>query len=234
MSQSNDRCVRWILGLVGLSVALLLGACAQDAQGPIEETPPPVVPGRDVETLLAQMTLQEKVGQMTQAERGALQRESDIRDDYLGSILSGGGSAPPDNRAPGWVDLYDRFQGYALQTRLGIPILYGIDAVHGHNNVRDAVIFPHNIGLGATRDPALVEEVARITGLEVAATGIDWTFSPCIAVPRDERWGRTYEGFGETPELVSELGAAAVRGYEQNDPRLRQALPGRRRHGRRA
>jgi beta-glucosidase len=90
-----------------------------------------------------------------------------------------------------------------------------VDAVHGHNNVRDAVIFPHNIGLGCTRNPALVEDVARITALEVSATGLDWTFSPCLAVPRDERWGRTYEGFGETPELVSELGAAAVSGYQR-------------------
>jgi beta-glucosidase len=112
--------------------------------------------------------------------------------------------------------MYDRFQARALETRLRIPLLYGVDAVHGHNNVRGAVIFPHNIGMGATRDAALVEEAARITGLEVAATGIDWTFSPVIAVPRDERWGRTYEGFGETPELVAEMGAAAVRGYQQN------------------
>ena len=110
--------------------------------------------------------------------------------------------------------MYDRFQGEALATRLQIPILYGIDAVHGHNNVRGAVIFPHNIGLGCTRNPGLVERVARATGEEVEATGIDWTFSPCIAVPRDERWGRTYEGFGETPELVAEMAAAAVRGYQ--------------------
>ncbi len=209
MNQGSHRRVSLLLCISG---ALLLGACAQDGT----QEAPPVEPGRDVETLLSQMTLEEKVGQMTQADRGALQPETDIRDERLGSVLSGGGSSPPDNRAPGWADMYDRFQGYALQTRLGIPIVYGIDAVHGHNNVRGAVIFPHNIGLGATRDVALVEEVARVTGLEVAATGIDWTFSPCIAVPRDERWGRTYEGFGETPELVSEMGAAAVRGYQQN------------------
>jgi beta-glucosidase len=92
--------------------------------------------------------------------------------------------------------------------------VYGIDAVHGHNNVVGAVVFPHNIGLGCTRDAALVERVARATAEEVAATGIDWTFSPCIAVARDERWGRTYESFGETPELVAEMAAAAVRGYQ--------------------
>jgi beta-glucosidase len=160
------------------------------------------------------MTLDEKVGQMTQADRGSLRSEADIRTLFLGSVLSGGGSSPPDKTAAGWAEMYDRFQGLALQTRLRIPLVYGIDAVHGHNNVVGAVVFPHNIGLGCTRDAALVERVARATAEEVAATGIDWTFSPCIAVARDERWGRTYESFGETPELVSEMGAAAVRGYQ--------------------
>jgi beta-glucosidase len=160
------------------------------------------------------MTLDEKVGQMTQAERGALRSESDIRGYFLGSVLSGGGSAPPDKTAPGWAEMYDRYQSIALQTRLRIPLIYGVDAVHGHNNVVGSVIFPHNIGLGAARNASLVERVARATAEEVAATGIDWTFSPCIAVARDERWGRAYESFGETPEIVSEMGAAAVRGYQ--------------------
>ncbi|HSD28111.1 MAG TPA: glycoside hydrolase family 3 N-terminal domain-containing protein, partial [Vicinamibacteria bacterium] len=147
-------------------------------------------------------------------DRGALRSEGDIRGYFLGSVLSGGGSSPPDATAPGWAEMYDRYQAIALQTRLRIPIVYGIDAVHGHNNVRGAVIFPHNVGLGCTRDAGLVERVARATAEEVAATGIDWTFSPCIAVARDERWGRTYESFGETPELAVEMGAAAVRGYQ--------------------
>jgi beta-glucosidase len=197
---------------VGPLLALL--ACGGSAEGPSSPaTPSP--PGRpDLDSLLQQMTLEEKIGQMTQAERGSLRSESDIRAYFLGSILSGGGSAPPDPTAPGWADMYDRFQSEALASRLRIPLLYGIDAVHGHNNVRGAVIFPHNIGLGCTRDPDLVERVARATAEEVEATGIDWTFAPCIAVPRDERWGRTYEGFGETPELVAEMAAAAVRGYQ--------------------
>jgi beta-glucosidase len=160
------------------------------------------------------MTLDEKVGQMAQADRSSLRAEADIRGYFLGSVLSGGGSSPPDKTAAGWAEMYDRYQGIALQTRLRIPLVYGIDAVHGHNNVAGAVIFPHNIGLGCTRDASLVERVARATAEEVAATGIDWTFSPCIAVARDERWGRTYESFGETPELVSEMAAAAVRGYQ--------------------
>jgi beta-glucosidase len=110
--------------------------------------------------------------------------------------------------------MYDRYQRRALATRLRIPLLYGVDAVHGHNNVLGAVIFPHNIGLGATRDLDLVEEIGRVTAKEVRATGIPWTFAPCLAVPRDERWGRTYEGFGEDPKLVAVLGAAAVRGLQ--------------------
>lgn len=170
-----------------------------------------------VEKLLAQMTLEEKIGQMTQVNKTNLTQESDIRDYYLGSVLSGGGAAPSNRKAPGWADMVDRFQGFALQTRLKIPILYGIDAVHGNNNVVDAVIFPHNIGLGATRDADLVKRIARVTAEEVAGAGIHWTFAPCLAVPQDERWGRTYEGFGELPNLVNELGEAAVLGLQGTD-----------------
>ncbi|HOK97101.1 MAG TPA: glycoside hydrolase family 3 protein, partial [Anaerohalosphaeraceae bacterium] len=106
------------------------------------------------------------------------------------------------------------YQQHALKTRLGIPLLYGVDAVHGHNNVIGAVIFPHNIGLGCTRDPQLVEEIARITAVEMRATGVNWAFAPCVTVPQDERWGRTYEGFSEDPQLVSLLGQAAIRGLQ--------------------
>jgi beta-glucosidase len=170
-----------------------------------------------VDSLLSLMTLSEKVGQMTQADHAAVSNLEDVKTYFLGSILSGGGSDPSSgNTALDWTNLYDSFQQKALQTRLGIPIIYGIDAVHGHSNVYGAVIFPHNIGLGATRNPELVENAARVTAVEIAATGIDWTFAPCIAVPRDERWGRTYEGFGETAELASLIGSAAVRGF-QND-----------------
>jgi beta-glucosidase len=168
-----------------------------------------------VDALLAQMTLDEKVGQMAQVDRSYLEKESDIRDYYLGSVLSGGGSTPSSNAPSAWADMYDRYQSYALQTRLKIPIIYGIDAVHGHNNVVGAVIFPHNIGMGCTRNPALVERAAAVTADEVTGTGLDWTFAPCIAVPRDERWGRTYEGFGETPELTAQMAAASVRGFQQ-------------------
>jgi beta-glucosidase len=171
-----------------------------------------------VRELLTTMTLEEKIGQMTQAEQNALVDVSDIEKYFLGSLLSGGSSDPKaGNSLEAWTEMYDGYQQRALKTRLAIPILFGIDAVHGHNNVIGAVVFPHNIGLGCTRNPALVERAARVTAEEVRATGINWSFAPCIAVPRDERWGRTYEGFGETPELAESLGAAAVRGLQRND-----------------
>jgi beta-glucosidase len=167
-----------------------------------------------VEDLLSRMTLDEKIGQMTQADRQYLQSEVDITTYALGSLLSGGGSAPQDNSPVGWANMYDSYQSRALATRLHIPLIYGIDAVHGHNNVKGAVIFPHNIGMGCTRNPDLVRQAERITAKEVAGTGIDWTFGPCIAVPRDERWGRTYEGFGETAALTVLMSAAAVIGFQ--------------------
>lgn len=173
---------------------------------------------QQVNEVLSTMTLEEKIGQMTQAEQDALKDISDIETYFLGSLLSGGNSDPKEgNSLKAWTDMYDRYQSRALKTRLRIPILYGVDAVHGHNNVLGAVIFPHNIGLGCTRNPKLIERAARVTADEVRATGINWAFAPCVAVPRDERWGRTYEGFGESPELAKTLGEAAVRGLQGED-----------------
>jgi len=169
----------------------------------------------DVEALLAQMTLDEKIGQMTQADMKALKDGSEVRTFMLGSILSGADSLPKPNEPATWVEMYDRYQSQALSTRLGIPMLYGVDAVHGHGAVKGATIFPHNIAMGCTRDPALVEAAARVTAREMAGTGLDWNFAPCLAVARDERWGRTYESYGESPELAESLGAAAIRGFEQ-------------------
>jgi beta-glucosidase len=170
-----------------------------------------------VELLLGQMTLQEKAGQMTQVDRSALANIQDIKIYSLGSLLSGGGSAPADNSPEGWANMYDSYQNVALQSRLKIPIIYGIDAVHGNNNVKGAVIFPHNIGLGCTWDPTLVQKAAEVTAEEVTGTGINWTFSPCIAVARDIRWGRTYESFGETPEIQQMMSQAEVLGYQYTD-----------------
>ena len=169
----------------------------------------------DVEALLSQMTVDEKIGQMTQADMKALKDGTEVRTFALGSVLSGADSLPKPNEPATWIEMYDRYQSQALATRLGIPMFYGIDAVHGHGAVKGATIFPHNIAMGCTNDPAIVEAAARVTAREVAATGIDWNFAPCLAVARDERWGRTYESFGESPELVASLGAASIRGFEQ-------------------
>jgi len=170
-----------------------------------------------VERLLSQMTLAEKIGQMTQIDRRYFPDDSDVKVFNLGSVLSGGGSAPANNIASGWADMCDRFQSFALQTRLKIPLLYGVDAVHGNNNVKGAVIFPHNIGLGCTRDTVLVKETARATAEEMTGTGVNWTFAPSIAVARDIRWGRTYESFGETPELGVMMGKAEIEGFQGSD-----------------
>jgi beta-glucosidase len=173
--------------------------------------------------LLVRMTLDEKIGQMTQGDSMTLKEPAEVASLFLGSVLSGGDSDPPDVSARGWSTMVARYQKSALTTRLGIPIIYGIDAVHGHSNVRGATVFPHNIGLGCARNPKIVEEAARITALEIAATGIHWNFAPCVAVPQDERWGRTYEGFGESPELATLLGPAAIRGLQGDD----MSKPGR-------
>ncbi|HEU4479416.1 MAG TPA: glycoside hydrolase family 3 N-terminal domain-containing protein [Pyrinomonadaceae bacterium] len=171
-----------------------------------------------VRAMLSRMTLEEKIGQMIQANSASLKDPSDVEKLFLGSILSGGSSDPKNgNSLIDWTDHYDSLQLRTQNTRLRIPILYGIDAVHGHSNVLGAVIFPHNIGLGCSRKPELVERAARVTAIETRATGINWTFAPCVTVARDERWGRTYEGFGETPELARMLGEAAVRGYQGKD-----------------
>lgn len=166
-----------------------------------------------VNDLISRMNLDEKIGQMVQTERSFGNVNTTITQYYLGSILSGGGSVP-GNTIQSWITMYNDMQKAALATRLKIPIIYGIDAVHGNNNVYGATIFPHNIGLGCTRDSLLVTKCAEATAVEVRAVGLNWTFSPCIAVIRDIRWGRTYEGFGETPELQKIMAAAAVKGYQ--------------------
>ena len=168
----------------------------------------------EVSELVSSMTLEEKIGQMTQVDYRYLADKSDIKKYFLGSILSGGGSTPPTNQPSSWVDLYNGFQEEALKTRLKIPLIYGIDAVHGHNNVLGATMFPHNIGLGCMNDKALVQDIAAATAEEVKATGLDWTFAPCVAVAQDERWGRTYESYSEDSDIVTELGVASTIGFQ--------------------
>jgi beta-glucosidase len=173
------------------------------AAGTVPYLDPKLPIDQRVADLLGRMTLEEKIGQMTQAERGAVTgNPAVIAEQRLGSVLSGGGSTPATNTPAAWVEMVNTFQAQALSTRLHIPLIYGIDAVHGHGNVYGATIFPHNIGLGSTRDPALVEKVGHATAEEVRGTGIPWSFGPCVCVARDERWGRTYESFSEDPALV--------------------------------
>lgn len=170
-----------------------------------------------VEDLLGRMTLEEKIGQMTLVEKNSIQPTA-VTTYYIGGILSGGGGYPHDGNTPErWAAMVDSYQEAALATPLGIPIIYGVDAVHGHNNLKNATIFPHNIGLGATRNPELLRQIGQITAIETRATGIPWNYAPVIAVPQDIRWGRTYEAFSENSDLVSELGVALMQGLQGED-----------------
>jgi beta-glucosidase len=185
-----------------LSCALVAGAAlapmASASPAPLYQNPHASVSAR-VADLMSRMSLDDKIGQMTQAERQAA-NPSQSAQAKLGSILSGGGSVPTPNTPESWADMYDAYQKAATATPLGIPIIYGVDAVHGHNNVYGATVFPHNIGLGAANDPALVQKIGKATAEEVSATGIDQAFAPCLCVARDDRWGRTYESYGELPQ----------------------------------
>ena len=172
---------------------------------------------RKSENMVAEMTLDEKIGQMTQVDHRYLEQKSDIKTYYLGSLLSGGGSTPDTNNPRSWVRMYNEYQDFALDTRLAIPLIYGIDAVHGHNNVYGATIFPHNIGLGCSNDEKLVQKISEATAREIRATGLDWTFAPCLAVSQDERWGRTFESYSENTEIVTRLGIASIKGYQGNN-----------------
>jgi beta-glucosidase len=202
-------CSCWL----AIAVSLTVGQRAKAADVPTYLNPHLPIDTR-VKDLVSRMTLDEKVGQMAQADLGALADAADVQTYALGAMLSGGNSKPPVNNPATWLLTVQQLESWALKTRLKIPLLYGIDAVHGHNDVVGTVIFPHNIGLGATRDPALVEKAEHITALEMVGTGIRWSFAPCIAVAQNERWGRTYESFGQSPELVSEMATAAVHGFQ--------------------
>ena len=171
-----------------------------------------------VKQILAGMNLRQKVGQMTQSEIKTTKPE-DVRNYYLGSVLNGGGSWPAMDKhaAVGdWVALADGFYDGSMATDLEvkIPVIWGTDAVHGHSNVYGATIYPHNIGLGAAHDPALVQKIAAATGKAVRATGVDWLFAPAVPVVQDARWGRTYESYSEDPALVREYSIAYTRGLQ--------------------
>ncbi|PWA86428.1 glycosyl hydrolase family protein [Artemisia annua] len=186
----------------------MINAVYKDANAPIEAR---------VKDLLSRMTLQEKLGQMAQIDR-AVATPRVLRDLSIGSVLSGGGSKPfLKATSADWADMIDRFQKGALESRLGIPMFYGSDAVHGNNNVYGATVFPHNVGLGATRDPDLVERTAAATALETRASGVQYAFAPCVAVCRDPRWGRCYESYSEDTDLVRQM-TTSVTGLQGRPP----------------
>jgi beta-glucosidase len=172
-----------------------------------------------VEKLLAQLSLEEKVGQMIQADIASI-TPADLRQYKLGSILAGGNAAPGNNirtTPQAWLNLTNEFYQASLETggtHQAIPILFGIDAVHGNAKVLGATIFPHNVGLGAAHDPDLIRRVGQATAAEVATIGVDWTFAPTVAVARDVRWGRSYESYSEMPELVAQYAPAMVTGLQ--------------------
>lgn len=169
-----------------------------------------------VEVLLSQMTLEEKVGQLIQAEQVHITPE-EVAEYYIGSVLSGGGSAPSTgNTVTDWNNRLTELKEGARDTRLGIPLLYGIDAVHGNNNISGATVFPHNISLGAAADEDLMYRIGAVTASEVRASGAQWTFAPCIGNPQDIRWGRTYEGFSERTEDIGPLAASYIKGFQEN------------------
>ncbi|WP_083438405.1 glycoside hydrolase family 3 protein [Caldimonas brevitalea] len=171
-----------------------------------------------VNSLVAAMTLEEKVGQMTQVEIQEVTPE-EIRQYHIGSVLNGGGSFPKQDKGAAvtdWLAVADALWAASMDPAKPrrIPLIWGTDAVHGHNNVKGATIFPHNIGLGAARDPDLVARIGAATALEVARTGIDWVFAPTLAVVRDDRWGRSYEGYSEDPEIVVSYAGKMVEGLQ--------------------
>jgi beta-glucosidase len=207
-------------------VFLLLAACAKATPAPSATTTAAAAPAGSllykdssqpvearVADLLGRMSLDQKIGQMTQASNTNL-TPGDITNYALGAVLSAGDGFPPVNTLSGWTAMIDGYQKEALATPLAVPILYGIDAVHGIGLMRGATIFPHNVGLGAARDADLVRLVGQATAEEMLAGGLTWNFAPVVAVPQDVRWGRTYEGYSEDTALVSRLGAAYIQGLQ--------------------
>lgn len=187
---------------------------------PVVETSPldPEVEAR-IDEIMSKLTVEQKVGQVIQGDSGSLTPE-DVKQYRLGSVLSGGNSAPgplPYADAQTWLEAADAYFAASIDpegVELAIPIIWGIDAVHGHANLTGAVVYPHNIGLGAANDPDLIEAIARATAHDLKVSGHDWTFAPTLAVPQNDRWGRTYEGFSESPDIVASYGDRIVYGLQ--------------------
>lgn len=200
--------IRWILSVAALSM-ILLGCDTQTV--PIVDQAQEIE--RKVDSILSLMTLDEKIGQMTQIRHFDDSVEVAISQKFIGSIIHTDGPAPGEN-AKAWQEKFTELQKLALSTRLGIPLLFGVDAIHGQNTYEGATIFPHNIGLGATANEYLVKKIAEITAIESQATGFNWVFSPCVAIPYNEKWGRVYEAFSEDVELTSKLTVASIEGHQ--------------------
>lgn len=168
-----------------------------------------------VEAILQNLNLDQKIGQLVQTERMSISAQQ-VKEFHIGSVLSGGGSVPGANLPSDWVDMNDAYWQASIESDSGIPLIYGVDAIHGHNNVLGATIFPHNIGLGCMRNPKLIKEIAKVTAKEILATGVEWTFAPTLAVARNYQWGRTYESFSEEPSLVASYADRFVEGLQGN------------------
>lgn len=212
------------LVIVGLLASATLSVAADTSLWPKVSPPVPKDPVIEakIDELIEQMSVEQKVGQIIQAEIQSISAE-DVGKYHIGSVLNGGGSWPikDDAQGPldGWLALASLFYEASVENGLPIPVLWGTDAVHGHNNVVGATLFPHNIGLGAANNPTLMRDIGAATAREVAVTGIDWTFAPTVAAARDIRWGRTYESYSEIPELAGELGKELILGL-QGHPEL--------------
>ena len=173
---------------------------------------------KKISELIAKMTLDQKIGQLLQPERQFVTPE-EVKKYHIGSVLSGGGSVPGDNKPEDWIKMNDEYWASSMEEdadHLAIPLIYGVDAIHGNTNVLGAVVFPHNIGLGAAHDANLLERIAAATAKEIAATGVDWTFAPTLAVARNSHWGRTYESYSEDPKIVAEYAPRFVKGLQGN------------------
>ena len=264
--RSRDAMRTALLLAIPVGVALLAGGCRGEKAAAAAATAPaasataspwpevswplaedPAIEKR-IDELMAKMTVEEKVGQIVQGDIASLTPD-DVRKYRLGSVLAGGNSDPGgkyDATPAQWLALADAFYEASMDTGKGgqaIPILFGIDAIHGQSNIVGATLFPHNIGLGATRNPDLMQKIGHVTAVETRTTGMEWAFAPTVAVPQDDRWGRTYEGYSESPEVVASFAGRMVEGLQGKTGRARfpgwfacdgvgETLPGRRRHHR--
>ncbi len=216
-------CLIGVLGIIFLyhsrrtpyySSCIDQGIECDTSQAPYRDTSLPIE--QRVHDLLGRMTLQEKIGQIALVEKNSIRDKEDITRYGLGALLSGGGAKPDPNTAAEWLKMANDFQMYSQKTRLQIPLLYGVDAIHGHAGVPGATVFPHQIGLAATRDNKLVKKIYQATAEEMMATGIYWNFTPSLDIANDLRWGRVYETFGQDAKTVEMLGQAAIEGLQQS------------------